>query len=88
MPAVTEEEGQQENQQGEGNQEWNQDGNCHYDDWSSWGDHDWSREWVSLDDWSGDWAWSGMWNRLVPQLRPDLRLTSLRTPPRLNRRRM
>ena len=30
----------------------------------------------------------GMWNRRVPLLRPDLRVMSLRTPPRMNRHRM
>ena len=55
-----------------------------FGDWS-WSDDDWS---CWSDDGPGTREIGGMWNRRVPLLRPDLRVMSLRTPPRMNRHRM
>ena len=45
MSAVTGEENQQENQQGERNQDWSQDdGWC--DDGSTWDESGWNSEWI------------------------------------------
>ena len=57
MSAVTGEENQQENQQGEWNQELSPDDEWYYDD-LTWDESDRNSEWIgSVDDWSGDWSW-------------------------------
>ena len=45
---------------GEWNQEWNQDDEWYYDDWT-WDESDWNSEWIgSVDDWSGGTLTTGI----------------------------